>query len=51
MSSPSTLRLGTRGSLLARAQSHLVMRALKASRLDILTNVGLPRTMPYFFAS
>jgi NitT/TauT family transport system permease protein len=28
-----------------------VMRALKASRLDILTNVGLPRAMPYFFAS
>jgi NitT/TauT family transport system permease protein len=28
-----------------------VMRALKASRLDILFNVGLPRTMPYFFAS
>jgi NitT/TauT family transport system permease protein len=28
-----------------------VMRALKASRLDILVNVGLPRTMPYFFAS
>jgi NitT/TauT family transport system permease protein len=28
-----------------------VMRALKATRLEILTNVGLPRTMPYFFAS
>jgi NitT/TauT family transport system permease protein len=28
-----------------------VMRALKASKLDILFNVGLPRTMPYFFAS
>jgi len=28
-----------------------VMKALKASKLDILTNVGLPRTMPYFFAS
>jgi NitT/TauT family transport system permease protein len=28
-----------------------VMRALKASRLDILINVGLPRAMPYFFAS
>ena len=28
-----------------------VMRALKASKLDILLNVGLPRTMPYFFAS
>ena len=28
-----------------------VMRALKASRLDILVNVGLPRAMPYFFAS
>ncbi len=28
-----------------------VMRALKASKLDILINVGLPRTMPYFFAS
>ncbi len=25
--------------------------ALKASKLDILFNVGLPRTMPYFFAS
>jgi len=24
---------------------------VKASRLDILTNVGLPRAMPYFFAS
>lgn len=28
-----------------------VMRALKASKLDILFNVGLPRAMPYFFAS
>jgi NitT/TauT family transport system permease protein len=28
-----------------------VMRALRATRLDILWNVGLPRTMPYFFAS
>ena len=28
-----------------------VMRTLRASRLDILVNVGLPRTMPYFFAS
>ena len=28
-----------------------VMRALKASKFDILSNVGLPRTMPYFFAS
>ena len=28
-----------------------VMRAMKASKLDILINVGLPRTMPYFFAS
>ncbi|MBX9846019.1 MAG: ABC transporter permease [Xanthobacteraceae bacterium] len=28
-----------------------VMRAMKATRLDILFNVGLPRTMPYFFAS
>jgi NitT/TauT family transport system permease protein len=28
-----------------------VMKALKATRLEILTNVGLPRTMPYFFAS
>lgn len=28
-----------------------VMRALKASKLDILTNVGLPRAMPFFFAS
>ena len=28
-----------------------VMRALKASKLDILINVGLPRAMPYFFAS
>ncbi len=28
-----------------------VMRALRASKLDILCNVGLPRTMPYFFAS
>jgi NitT/TauT family transport system permease protein len=28
-----------------------VMRSLRASSLDILTNVGLPRTMPYFFAS
>jgi NitT/TauT family transport system permease protein len=28
-----------------------VMRAMKASKLDILLNVGLPRTMPYFFAS
>lgn len=28
-----------------------VMKALRASKLDILFNVGLPRTMPYFFAS
>jgi NitT/TauT family transport system permease protein len=28
-----------------------VMRTLRATRLDILTNVGLPRAMPYFFAS
>jgi NitT/TauT family transport system permease protein len=28
-----------------------VMRALRASKLDILINVGLPRAMPYFFAS
>jgi NitT/TauT family transport system permease protein len=28
-----------------------VMRALRASELDVLWNVGLPRAMPYFFAS
>jgi NitT/TauT family transport system permease protein len=28
-----------------------VMKALKASKFDILWNVGLPRAMPYFFAS
>ena len=28
-----------------------VMRSLKATRLEILRNVGLPRSMPYFFAS
>ncbi len=28
-----------------------VMRAMKATKLDILWNVGLPRSMPYFFAS
>jgi NitT/TauT family transport system permease protein len=28
-----------------------VMKALKATKFDILWNVGLPRTMPYFFAS
>jgi len=28
-----------------------VMRTLRASRFDILWNVGLPRAMPYFFAS
>jgi NitT/TauT family transport system permease protein len=28
-----------------------VMKAMKASKLDILFNVGLPRAMPYFFAS
>ena len=28
-----------------------VMRALKANRREILWNVGLPRSMPYFFAS
>lgn len=28
-----------------------VMRTLRASKLDILWNVGLPRAMPYFFAS
>lgn len=28
-----------------------VMKALHASKVDILWNVGLPRTMPFFFAS
>jgi NitT/TauT family transport system permease protein len=28
-----------------------VMKTLRASRFDILWNVGLPRAMPYFFAS
>jgi NitT/TauT family transport system permease protein len=28
-----------------------VLRSLGASRLDVLRKVGLPRTMPYFFAS
>lgn len=28
-----------------------VMRSLKATRREILWNVGLPRSMPYFFAS
>ena len=28
-----------------------VMKALKATKFDILWNVGLPRAMPYFFAS
>jgi NitT/TauT family transport system permease protein len=28
-----------------------VLKALGASKLDILRNVGLPRTMPFFFAS
>jgi NitT/TauT family transport system permease protein len=28
-----------------------VMKTLRASKLDILRNVGLPRAMPYFFAS
>jgi NitT/TauT family transport system permease protein len=28
-----------------------VMKCLRASKLDILWNVGLPRAMPYFFAS
>ncbi len=28
-----------------------VMRTLRASKMDILLNVGLPRAMPYFFAS
>lgn len=28
-----------------------VMRCLKAKKLEILWNVGLPRAMPYFFAS
>lgn len=28
-----------------------VLRTLKASKRDILLNVGLPRAMPYFFAS
>jgi NitT/TauT family transport system permease protein len=28
-----------------------VMRSLRASRFEILINVGLPRAMPYFFAS
>ena len=29
----------------------VVMHALRATRIDILRNVGLPRAMPYFFAS
>ena len=28
-----------------------VMRTLRATKLDMLINVGLPRAMPYFFAS
>lgn len=28
-----------------------VLRALGATRLDVLTKVGLPRSLPYFFAS
>ncbi len=28
-----------------------VMKTLRATRMEILWNVGLPRTMPYFFAS
>ena len=28
-----------------------VLRSLGATRLDILRKVGLPRTMPFFFAS
>jgi NitT/TauT family transport system permease protein len=28
-----------------------VMRSLKATKLEILWNIGVPRTMPYFFAS
>lgn len=28
-----------------------VMKSMKATRFDILWNVGLPRAMPYFFAS
>jgi NitT/TauT family transport system permease protein len=28
-----------------------VMRTLKATKFEILWNIGLPRTMPYFFAS
>lgn len=28
-----------------------VMRSMKATKFDILWNVGLPRSMPYFFAS
>jgi len=28
-----------------------VMKSMKASKMDILWNVGLPRAMPYFFAS
>jgi NitT/TauT family transport system permease protein len=27
------------------------MKTLRATKLEILWNVGLPRTMPYFFAS
>ena len=28
-----------------------VMKSLKASKLEILWNVGLPRSLPYFFAA
>jgi NitT/TauT family transport system permease protein len=38
---------------LAAAEPELqdVMRTLRATKWEILWNIGLPRTMPYFFAS
>lgn len=47
---PIVVNVGT-GLATTEPELEDVMRALKASKLDILTNVGLPRAMPYFFAS
>ncbi len=47
---PVTVNVAT-GLATTEPELEDLMRTLRASRLESLWNVGLPRTMPYFFAS
>jgi NitT/TauT family transport system permease protein len=47
---PITVNVAT-GLATTEPELEDVLRALGASKLDVLINVGLPRTMPYLFAS